>query len=99
MNEPKIPVYYRASLASPEVIDALRIHPVGCAVISRDADQDTAALICGTVLRVLDDKQAIETALWASEHVGQGSVVIIGGEVPLEAVYQDGQRETICAAS
>lgn len=91
----RIPAYYVASEASPEVIDALRIHPIMCAIIWRDQDRDIACQLAPEIVRTNTEQEAFDLAQWMPEKVDRPSVVI-GGSYPLEAVYSDGEKEIIC---
>jgi hypothetical protein len=95
VDEPRIPSYYVASKATPEVIDALRQHPVLCAIIWRAADRDVAAELAPEIIRTYSETDAHFLAAWMPTEVDRPAVVI-GGSTLLEAVYANGQRQTLC---
>jgi hypothetical protein len=99
VDEPHIPAYY---VVNPTLTDdqkaevgaALKLHPVLCAIIWRDADRDLAALLAQEIVRTNTELEAHDLAEWLPTKAERPAVVI-GGTESLAAVYSDGKKETL----
>ncbi len=100
VDEPRIQAYYAVNSTltedqKAEVGAALKLHPVLCAIVWRDSDRILASMLAGEIVRTNTEAEAHDLAAWLPTKADKPAVVIGNTESILEAVYGDGEKETI----